>query len=79
MEKPKVEISPEEAKNGVISEEALDEIAGGFKVNKNLLKKVLTGASVAVLVGGGLGALGGYAQQKYEEKHGPGFSPEIDF
>ena len=79
MEKQKVQISPEEAKNGVISEEALEKIAGGFKVNKDLVKKVLAGASVAVIVGGGFGVLGGYAQQKYEEKHGHVFSPEINF
>lgn len=46
----------EEIKNGVISEEALDEIAGGLKISKSTVKKVLATAGVVV---GALGALGG--------------------
>lgn len=46
----------EEIKNGVISEEALDEIAGGLKISKSTVKKVLATAGVVV---GALGAIGG--------------------
>ena len=45
-----------EIKNGVISEEALEEIAGGLKISKSTFKKALTAAGVVV---GALGALGG--------------------
>lgn len=48
----------EEIKNGVISEEALEEIAGGLKMPKLTLKGVLAAAGVAVAA---LGALGGTA------------------
>ena len=46
----------EEIKNGVISEEALEEIAGGLKISKSTVKKALTAAGVIV---GALGAIGG--------------------
>lgn len=39
----------EEIKNGVISEEALDEIAGGLKLPKSNLLKALIAAGVTVL------------------------------
>lgn len=39
----------EEFKNGVISEEALDEIAGGLKLPKSNLLKALIAAGVTVL------------------------------
>ena len=46
----------EEIKNGVISEETLDEIAGGLKISKSTVKKVLTTAGVVVgALGGGVG------------------------
>ncbi len=47
-----------EIKNGVISEEALEEIAGGLKISKSTVKKVLATAGVVV---GALGALGATA------------------
>lgn len=37
-----------EMENGVISEEALDQIAGGLSINKSTLKKVLIGSGVAI-------------------------------
>ena len=46
----------EEIKNGIISEEALDEIAGGLRLPKITVKKVLTGAGIFI---GALAALGG--------------------
>ena len=52
----------EEIKNGIISEEALDEIAGGLKLPKLTVKKVLTGAGVFI---GALAALGGAAGLGY--------------
>lgn len=53
----------EEIKNGVISEEALDEIAGGLKISKSTVKKALTAAGVIV---GALGAIGGTTIAGYE-------------
>ena len=38
-----------EFKNGVISEEALEEIAGGLKISTSTIKKVLAGAGVGIL------------------------------
>lgn len=46
----------EEIKNRIISEEALDEIAGGLRLPKITVKKVLTGAGILI---GALAALGG--------------------
>ncbi len=37
-----------ELKNGIISEEALDEVAGGLSINKETLKKGLKKAGIAV-------------------------------
>ena len=53
----------EEIKNGVISEEALEEIAGGLKISKSTVKKVLATAGVVV---GALGAIGGTTIAGYE-------------
>lgn len=39
----------EEMKNGMISEEALEEVAGGLKVNKETLTKVLEVAGVDIV------------------------------
>ncbi len=38
----------EEMKNGMISEEALEKVAGGINVNKEVLRKVLLGAGIGV-------------------------------
>ena len=38
----------EKMENGVISEEALEQVAGGLKVDPSTLKKILMGAGVAV-------------------------------
>ena len=53
----------EEFKNGVISEEALDEIAGGFKLPKLTVKNILLGAGVAItaLAGATIGGKIAYA------------------
>ena len=42
----------EELKNGVISEEALDEIAGGLKLSSISLKNALIAAGVSVVAAG---------------------------
>ena len=39
----------ENYKNGVISEEALEEVAGGLKINKDAVKKVLIGAGIGII------------------------------
>ena len=62
----------EEFKNGVISEEALGEIAGGLKMSKSAVKKILAGACVGVLAltaaGGAAG--GGYLlYNKFKKSH----------
>lgn len=48
MEETKNVLSPEEMKNGVISEEALSEIAGGTGIDKLTLAEILKGAGVGV-------------------------------
>ena len=53
----------EEIKNGVISEEALEEIAGGLKMPKLNLKNVLAAAGVAVVA---LSTIGGTTVAGYE-------------
>ena len=53
----------EKIENYAISEEALEGVAGGFKVNKELVKKALIGTSIVVLsaaAGGAAGAVSGY-------------------
>ena len=46
----------EEFKNGAISEEALDEIAGGLNMSSSTIKKAVIAAGIGVLAAGGLGA-----------------------
>ena len=46
----------EEFKNGAISEEALDEIAGGLSLSPSAVKKALLAAGIGVLAAGGIGA-----------------------
>ena len=53
----------EEIKNGVISEEALEEIAGGLGISMSTFKKALAAAGVIV---GALGAIGGTTVVGYE-------------
>ncbi len=47
----------EEFKKGAISEEALDEIAGGLSISKSTVKNVLIAAGIGVLAAGGATAL----------------------
>ena len=58
----------EEFKNGAISEEALDEIAGGLSVSKSTVKNVLLAAGIGILAAGGATALA-------MSKNGKGKSP----
>ena len=57
-------MAEEKIEKGVISEEALEEIAGGLNISKDTLKKVAIGAGVTVL------GLGGYGLYKWGEKKG---------
>ena len=63
----------EEFKNGVISEEALGEIAGGLKISASTVKKVLAGAGVGILALGAAGSAagGGYLlYNRYKKSRG---------
>lgn len=62
-------MAEEKIEKGVISEEALEEIAGGLNISKDTLKKVAIGAGVTVLGLAGLGA-SGYGLYKLGQKHG---------
>ncbi|MBR0423130.1 MAG: hypothetical protein IJJ04_00595 [Clostridia bacterium] len=57
-----------EMENGVISEEALDQIAGGLSINKSALKKAFIGAGVAIAAA----AAGGLAHAFSGKKGGNG-------
>ena len=58
----------EEIKNGVISEEALDEIAGGLKLPKSNLLKALIAAGVTVLAAMPLAGVGAGAAYLIDKK-----------
>lgn len=55
-------MAEEKIEKGIISEEALEEIAGGIGISKETLKKVAIGSGVIIGVVGGTvgGAVGGY-------------------
>lgn len=68
-----------------ISEETIDEVAGGLNVNSSKLKKVLIGAGVTVLVGGagivfaGSKGIGPLKTIFYDEEYGARkFKKEFD-
>lgn len=54
----------EKFKNGAISEEALDEIAGGLSISKSTVKNVLIAAGIGVLAAGA-GVTGTLGVQEY--------------
>ena len=54
----------ENFKNGAISEEALDEIAGGLSISKSTVKNVLIAAGIGVLAAGA-GVTGTLGVQEY--------------
>ena len=58
----------EEFKNGAISEEALDEIAGGLNIDTGTVRSVLLAASIGILAAGA--GAGGAAGYYYGEKQG---------
>ncbi len=59
----------EEMKNGAISEEALEQVAGGLSISSSTLKKILIGAGVAILVAGGATTMGvGYKKGWFSKK-----------
>lgn len=68
----------EEMKNGMISEEALDEVAGGLKVDKAKLTKALKAVGVGIGVLGAVGGTGAviYGAKKAYDKSHPVFGPE---
>ena len=59
----------EEFKNGAISEEALDEIAGGLSVSSSTVKNVLLAAGIGILaVGSGVGGAMGMKEYMKSQK-----------
>lgn len=60
----------EEFKNGEISEEALDEIAGGLNIDTGTVKAVLLAAGVGILAASAGASAGVAAGYYYGEKHG---------
>ena len=60
----------EEFKNGEISEEALDEIAGGLNIDTGTVKAVLLAAGVGILAASTGASAGVAAGYYYGEKHG---------
>ena len=67
----------EEFKNGAISEEALEEIAGGLNMPPITLKKALIGAGVAILAATGIGAATTTALVLSKKKKGKGTEKKI--
>lgn len=53
-------MSEKELKNGIISEEALEKIAGGLKIDKESLKKYAKKAGIAIVSAGAIAAAGYY-------------------
>ena len=64
----------EEYKNGAISEEALEEVAGGLKMDKEKLKKTLALAGVGIVTAGLVG-YGGYKLFGKKGEEQPAFVP----
>ena len=63
----------EEMKNGAISEEALEQVAGGLSISSSTLKKILIGAGVAILVAGGATTMGvGYKKGWFSKEEEEG-------
>ena len=65
----------EEFKNGAISEEALDEIAGGLNMSSSTIKKAVIAAGIGVLAAGGLGAGYTYLNSKGGKAAAPAAAP----
>lgn len=63
-------MAEEKIEKGIISEEALEEIAGGINISKETLKKVVIGAGVMIgtfALGAGAGVGGTLAVQKIKK------------
>lgn len=60
-------MAEEKIEKGVISEEALEEIAGGLNISKDTLKKVAIGAGVTVLGLAGLAGIGYVGKKLYDD------------
>lgn len=65
----------EQFKNGAISEEALDEIAGGFNISPSVVKKALIAAGVGILAAG-VGVGGTIGIKKYNKSKSPKETPK---
>ena len=63
-------MAEEKIEKGVISEEALGEIAGGLNISKDTLKKVAIGAGVTVLGLAGLAGIGYVGKKLYDHYKG---------
>ena len=59
-----------EIEKSVISEEALDDIAGGINVDKSTLKKILISAGVAIAGAGAIATAGGAVGYHLGKKRG---------
>lgn len=60
-------MAEEKIEKGVISEEALEEIAGGLNISKDTLKKVAIGSGVTVLGLAGLAGIGYVGKKLYDD------------
>lgn len=59
-------MAEEKIEKGVISEEALEEIAGGLNISKDTLKKVAIGSGVTVIGLAGLAGIGYGGKKLYD-------------
>ena len=59
-------MAEEKIEKGIISEEALEEIAGGINISKETLKKVAIGAGVTILGSAGLAGIGYIGKKLYD-------------
>ena len=65
----------EKFKNGAITEEALDEVAGGLNISPSMVKKALIAAGIGILaVGAGVGGTIGI--KKYNKSKSPKETPK---
>ena len=74
-------MAEEKIEKGIISEEALEEIAGGIGISKETLKKVAIGSGVIISAVGTVGgaAVGGYLLgKKRGEKKASSFTNPTD-
>ena len=71
-------MAEEKIEKGVISEEALEEIAGGLNISKDTLKKVAIGSGVTVIGLAGLAGIGYGGKKLYDHYKKPTATPETE-